>query len=107
MILLYRIFTTCLYPFLILLILLRKILKKEHVIRYKEKIYPTNFNVVRNKNSKLIWFHAASIGEFKSILPIINEINNTHNSIEFLITTVTLSSSNLACLLYTSPSPRD
>ena len=96
MILLYRIFTTCLYPFLILLILLRKILKKEHVIRYKEKIYPTNFNVVRNKNSKLIWFHAASIGEFKSILPIINEINNTHNSIEFLITTVTLSSSNLA-----------
>ena len=96
MILLYRIFTTCLYPFLILLIHFRKILKKEHVTRYKEKIYPTNFNVVRNKNSKLIWFHAASIGELKSIIPIIELLNKNKNKLEFLITTTTLSSGNLA-----------
>ena len=51
---------------------------------------------MRNNNSKLIWFHAASIGEFKSILPIIEELNINHNNIEFLITTVTLSSGNLA-----------
>ena len=36
------------------------------------------------------------MGEFKSILPIINELNNNKKNLEFLITTVTLSSSNLA-----------
>ena len=96
MILLYRVLTTFLYPVLILLIFFRKIIKKEDASRYKEKIFPSYFNVVRNNNYKLIWFHAASIGEFKSILPIIEEINNSHKNIEFLITTVTLSSSNLA-----------
>jgi 3-deoxy-D-manno-octulosonic-acid transferase len=96
MILLYRILTTFLYPILILAIFFRKIKKKEDAFRYKEKIFPSCFNVVRNSDSKLIWFHAASIGEFKSILPIIEEINNNYNHIEFLITTVTLSSSNLA-----------
>ena len=44
---------------------------------------------------KLIWFHAASVGELNSILPIINELNLKKNNIEFLITTVTLSSGNL------------
>jgi 3-deoxy-D-manno-octulosonic-acid transferase len=96
MILLYRVLTTFLYPILILAIFFRKIRKKEDTLRYKEKIFPSCFNVVRNNNSKLIWFHAASIGEFKSILPIIEEINNNHKNVEFLITTVTLSSSNLA-----------
>ena len=96
MILLYRILTTFLYPILILAIFFRKIKKKEDAFRYKEKIFPSCFNVVRNSDSKLIWFHAASIGEFKSILPIIEEINNNYKHIEFLVTTVTLSSSNLA-----------
>ena len=96
MILLYRVLTALFYPALILMVFFRKIIKKEDSIRYKEKIFPSCFNVVRNKNFKLIWFHAASIGEFKSILPIIEDINDNHNNIEFLITTVTLSSSNLA-----------
>ena len=38
----------------------------------------------------------SSVGEFKSILPIINELNKKNNDFEFLITTITLSSSNLA-----------
>ena len=37
-----------------------------------------------------------SIGEFKSILPIIEEINKDYKNIQFLVTTVTLSSANLA-----------
>jgi 3-deoxy-D-manno-octulosonic-acid transferase len=47
-------------------------------------------------SSKLIWFHAASIGEFKSIIPIINQLNLNHQNFKFLITTNTLSSANLA-----------
>ena len=92
----YRFLTIISYPFLIILIYLRKFQKKEHKIRFKEKIFSSYFNVLRKKNFKLVWFHAASIGELKSILPIIKEINKRESNFEFLITTITLSSSNLA-----------
>ena len=94
MILFYRILTTLIYPLLYILLLFRKTIKKEDSKRYKEKISSSHFNVKRKKDTKLIWFHAASIGEFKSILPIIEELNNIN--LEFLITTTTLSSGNLA-----------
>ena len=95
MILIYRIFTTLIYPLLFVYIYYRKILKKEDPSRYKEKILISSFGANRKKNSKLIWFHAASIGEFKSIVPIIKELNDKNKNLEFLITTLTLSSSNL------------
>ena len=95
MILIYRGLTNLFYPILIIFIFYRKIFNKEHKTRYKEKIFPSHFNIIRKKNTRLIWFHAASIGEFQSILPIIKELNKNKN-LEFLITTVTLSSSNLA-----------
>ncbi len=96
MILFYRIFTTVLYPFLFLLIYLRMIFKKEDPLRYKEKILASQFNVNKNISQKLIWFHAASLGEFKSIIPIINNLNKKYQNLKFLITTSTLSSGNLA-----------
>ena len=97
MILTYRIFVNLIYPLLCFFIYFRKILKKEHPERYKEKIAISFFNAVKKKvNSKLIWFHAASIGELKSIIPIIKELNSKNNNLEFLITSITLSSSNLA-----------
>jgi 3-deoxy-D-manno-octulosonic-acid transferase len=95
MIIMYRVLTTLIYPLLFIYIYYRKILKKEDSGRYKEKILISHFNVKRKMNTKLIWFHAASIGELKSIIPIINELNINKN-FEFLITTITLSSSNLA-----------
>ncbi len=95
MIIMYRVLTTLIYPLLFIYIYYRKILKKEDTERYKEKILISHFNVKRKMNTKLIWFHAASIGELKSIIPIINELNINKN-FEFLITTITLSSSNLA-----------
>ena len=96
MILVYRIFTNILYPFLIVFIYLRVLLKKEDPERYKEKILVKKFNVKKNNNLNLIWFHAASIGEFKSIVPIIKKLNDKRNDLEFLITTTTLSSGILA-----------
>ena len=96
MILLYRVLSVLFYPLLVILIFVRKLLKKEHPTRYKEKILTSKFNVLRKKKDlKLLWFHAASIGELKSVLPIIDELKKKDN-LEFLITTVTLSSSNLA-----------
>tara|TARA_B100000902_G_scaffold398555_1_gene465753 strand:- start:4378 stop:5658 length:1281 start_codon:yes stop_codon:yes gene_type:complete len=96
MILLYRIITSFLYPLLVILIYARKIFKKEDSLRFKEKIFTSHFNIKKKNNNKLIWFHAASIGEFKSIVPIINELNFNHSKLEFLITTTTLSSSEIA-----------
>lgn len=95
MFLFYKSLTTFLYPILILLIFLRKFLDKEHNQRYKEKIFINHFNVSRKNNTKLVWFHAASIGEFKSILPIIKKLNKENDNFEFLITTLTLTSSKL------------
>ena len=96
MILLYRILTTLLYPLFVILIYLRKFYQKEDLRRYKEKIFSSHFNVDKKNNKKLIWLHAASIGELKSIIPIVNQLNRNYKKLEFLITTTTLSSSNLS-----------
>ena len=60
----YRVLTVLLYPIVIIFIYLRKVFKKEDPIRFKEKIFPSFFNVERKLNSKLLWFHAASLGIF-------------------------------------------
>ncbi len=75
---------------------MRRFLGKEDFSRYKEKIFPSNFNIIDKQKSKLLWFHAASIGEFRSIIPIINQINIQGENFKFLVTTTTLSSGNLA-----------
>ena len=95
MVLLYKFLTNLFYPIIILIIFSRKFFKKEDIKRYKEKIFSSNFNSIKKKNN-LIWFHAASIGELKSILPIIHHLDKSQPDLEFLITTVTLSSGNLA-----------
>ena len=91
----YRYLTYFLFPLLIVLIYLRKIFNKEDQTRFKEKIYSSHFKPHKKKEKKLVWFHAASIGECLSIIPLIDEINNSNKNINFLITTVTLSSSKL------------
>ena len=95
MILAYRILTIILYPLLFVFIYLRKIFNKEDSKRYKEKILISHFNIEKKRKSQLIWFHAASIGELKSIIPIIEELNTNNKKFDFLITTTTLSSSIL------------
>ena len=92
----YRILTLFLYPFLFMFLFYRMLIQKEDPKRFKEKILSSSFNVKRRNNSKLFWFHAASIGEFKSIIPIIEQLRNKNQNLDFLITTTTLSSGNLA-----------
>ena len=91
LIILYKFLIFILYVPYILLIFLRKLIKKEHPKKYKEKIFLNN--VTRPKGF-LIWFHAASIGEFKSILPLVEYYLKQNPNNFFLITTVTLSSYN-------------
>lgn len=95
MIFFYRLLTNILYPVLIIFIYLRKIFNKEDKNRYKEKIFPSSFDVKKDDKKKLIWFHAASIGEVQSIFPLVEKINEEKKDLNFLITTVTLSAGNI------------
>tara|TARA_B100001540_G_scaffold137378_1_gene122087 strand:- start:894 stop:2138 length:1245 start_codon:yes stop_codon:yes gene_type:complete len=75
-------------PFVVLIIL-RIFFDKEDKSKFKEKILP---NKIRRPDGFLFWFHAASIGELNSILPIINFFLKEEKNCNFLITTTTLSS---------------
>ena len=96
MILLYRVLTNLIYPFIFIFLFIRVFKKKEDPKRYKEKIFVKHFNINKSKNLKLLWFHTASIGEFKSIIPLIKKIKSEKKDYEILITTNTLSSSLIA-----------
>jgi len=95
MLIIYRFITFFFYPIFIITIFLRKILNKEDKSRYKEKIFSKYFFPRKQKKKKLIWFHAASIGEVQSIFPIISKLKKNNKNFEFLITTVTLSAGRL------------
>lgn len=92
----YRILSNLLYPIFVIFVYFRKFIKKEDPLRFKEKILISHFNVKREKNNKLIWFHASSIGELNSIIPVIENLNTNSKNLLFLITTTTLSSGILA-----------
>jgi len=94
MLLIYRYLTIIFFPLVIAIIFLRTKFHKEDKRRFKEKLFSSSFKINKDYDKELIWFHAASIGELKSIIPLIKKLNKK-NKFEFLITTVTLSSSRL------------
>jgi len=91
----YRFLTIFFFPLFLIIIFLRKFKGKEDQFRYKEKVFSSSFNIKKNERKKLIWIHAASIGETLSVVPLIKDIIKKKPDLEFLITTVTLSSANL------------
>ena len=93
MIFFYKILTFFLFPFFTIIIFLRRFINKEDKERYKEKI-SIQENFFPN-NKKVFWIHAASIGETNSVLPLINKIIKDDNKIFILLTTTTLSSSQI------------
>jgi 3-deoxy-D-manno-octulosonic-acid transferase len=68
---------------------LRIIKKKESPKRFEEKLGLTN---TQRQDGHLMWFHCASIGELKSIFPIIDHYIKKNR---ILLTTSTLSSSEI------------
>ncbi len=75
-----------------LIVIYRIIKNKEDRARFREKFC---FFSKSRKSGKLIWFHASSVGELMSILPIINYYENKKNINQILITTTTLSSAKI------------
>ena len=99
MIFLYRILTFFLFPIFVIITYLRRFTDKEDKIRFREKISINESFFPKNK--KVVWIHAASIGETNSVLPLIQEIIENNQKIFVLLTTTTLTSSqivNKTCL---------
>ena len=85
----YYLITTLFYYLLHPYLYFRILRKKECPLRYKEKL-GISFKV-RN-NGYLIWFHCSSIGELKSIFPIIDYYLKKN---QILVTTSTLGSNEV------------
>ena len=87
----YNFLITFFYIPYILVIFFRTFINKEDKEKFKEKIFIKNF---KRPDGFLFWFHVASIGEFKSILPLVDFYLKKNEKNKFLVTTVTLSSYN-------------
>ena len=73
-------------------ILLRIFKNKEHKKRYIEKF---SLPSKKRKNGNLMWFHAASVGEILSIIPLVMFYEKRKKVNQILITSSTLSSSKI------------
>ncbi len=88
----YRILINLIFVLSPLIILVRLIKKKEVLSRFKEKFC---FFSKKRGNGNLIWFHGASVGEIKSIIPILEKLEKNSKVNKILITSNTLSSSKI------------
>lgn len=92
MLLLYRLVTYLAAPFLWILLRVRLGKKKEDGSRLKER------QGIPSKpcpKGRLIWIHAASVGEAQSTLILIEKIHLQHPEVRFLITSGTVTSATL------------
>ena len=75
-----------------IIIILRIFKNKEDSKRFVEKF---SIPSKRRQNGPLIWFHACSVGEVLSIIPLIKYYEKNNDVNQILITTSTLSSSKV------------
>ncbi len=92
MLFIYRFLINLIFILSPLIISLRLIKKKEDIRRFKEKFC---FFTKKRCKGNLIWFHGASVGEIKSIIPILEKLEKNKNINQILITSNTLSSSKI------------
>ena len=88
----YQIFISLIVLLSPIIILIRLFKGKEHKFRFIEKF--CFFSKKRSKGN-LIWIHSASVGEFMSVVPLIYELEKNKKINTILITTSTLSSSEI------------
>tara|TARA_B100000029_G_scaffold506357_1_gene588972 strand:- start:537 stop:1814 length:1278 start_codon:yes stop_codon:yes gene_type:complete len=88
----YKLIAFLLYPLIVIYLYFRKLKKKEHPERYKEKL--SKIKIQRGEGF-LIWFHVASVGEAMSILPLIDDCVKEKKINKILITSITLSSGKI------------
>ncbi len=92
MFLIYQIFILLIIFLSPIIIIIRLFKNKEHKLRFIEKFC---FFKKRKNKGNLVWFHAASVGELMSIIPLIYEVEKNRKVNNILVTTSTLSSSKI------------
>ena len=92
MIIIYRLLINLVIILSPIILIIRLIKKKEDPVRFKEKFC---FFTEKKINGNLIWFHGASVGEIKSIVPLIEKLEKEKKISQILITSSTLSSSKI------------
>ena len=92
MLFIYKILINIIFFFSPLILIIRLIKNKEDPSRFKEKF---GFFSKNKKKGKLIWFHGASVGEVQSVIPLIERFEKNKNISQILITSNTVSSSNI------------
>ncbi|MDC0059472.1 3-deoxy-D-manno-octulosonic acid transferase [Pelagibacteraceae bacterium] len=88
----YKLFTYLFYILSPLYFFFRKLKKKEHPIRYKEKLSKIK---IKKNTGFLTWFHVASVGEAMSVLPLIEKLKESEKVKTILITSITVSSATV------------
>ena len=87
----YSILTNIIFLFSPLIFIFRILKKKEDINRFQEK-----YCIYSEKNfQKTIWFHAVSVGELMSIIPILNRLENNKKVKKIIVTTSTISSAKI------------
>ena len=91
MYLIYSIFTNIIFLLSPLIFIFRILRKKEDIKRFQEK-----YCIYSRKNfQKTIWFHAVSVGELMSIIPIIYKLEKNKKIKKIILTTSTTSSAKI------------
>ena len=87
MYLVYNIFLFIVFLFSPIIFLVRMFNGKEDPIRFKEKLCIYS----RKNNLKSIWFHAVSVGELMSIIPVLKILEKNKKIDQIIVTTSTIS----------------
>jgi 3-deoxy-D-manno-octulosonic-acid transferase len=89
----YRTFTSLARPIAPMLLTMRERRGKEEPQRRNERFgQPT----APRPQGRLVWIHAASVGETNAVLPLISALGEQRSSLSFLLTTGTVTSAKLA-----------
>ena len=89
----YKTITQILQPITPFIISRRAKKGKEDLSRKNERLGKP---ITARPNGKLIWFHAASVGETNAILPLMHELQKQRPDLHQLLTTGTVTSANIA-----------
>jgi 3-deoxy-D-manno-octulosonic-acid transferase len=92
MLIIYRILINIIFILSPLIFFYRIFKKKESLYRFIEKL---SFFSKKRKRGNLIWFHGASVGELKSIIPLLEKFEKNKQIKQILITSNTLSSAKI------------